>query len=57
MGSNVGLPPLWVVFGILLFGGLMGVVGMLIGVPLFALLFSVARRAVNGLLRRKGMQE
>lgn len=53
VGSNVGLPPLWVVFGILLFGGLMGVVGMLIGVPLFAVLFGVARRVVNGLLQRK----
>jgi len=53
VGSSVGLPPLWVIFAILLFGGLMGVVGMLIGVPLFALLFSLARRGVNELLRRK----
>ena len=55
VGSSVGLPPLWVVFGILLFGGLMGVAGMLIGVPLFALLFSTSRRAVDALLRRKGI--
>ena len=53
VGSSVGLPPLWVVFGILLFGGLMGIAGMLIGVPLFALLFSTSRRAVDALLRRK----
>ena len=53
VGSSVGLPPLWVVFGILLFGGLMGLAGMLIGVPLFALLFSISRRVVNELLRRK----
>ncbi len=53
VGSNVGLPPLWVVFAILLFGGLMGIVGMLIGVPLFAVLFTIARRVVNLLLQRK----
>ncbi|MCL1795388.1 MAG: AI-2E family transporter [Clostridia bacterium] len=53
VGSSVGLPPLWVIFAILLFGGLLGVVGMLIGVPLFALLFSLVRRGVNELLRRK----
>jgi predicted PurR-regulated permease PerM len=53
VGSSVGLPPLWVIFAILLFGGLMGVVGMLIGVPLFALLFAMARRVVNDLLQRK----
>jgi len=53
VGSSVGLPPLWVVFAILLFGGLMGIAGMLIGVPLFALLFSTSRRAVDSLLRRK----
>ena len=53
VGSSVGLPPLWVVFAILLFGGLMGIAGMLIGVPLFALLFSTSRRVVDDLLRRK----
>jgi len=53
VGSNVGLPPLWVVFGILLFSGLMGVAGMLVGVPLFAVLFGIARRTVNILLERK----
>ena len=45
----------WVVFAILLFGGLYGFVGMLIGVPLLAVIFGVLRSIVNGLLRRKGM--
>ena len=46
---------MWVVFAILLFGGLYGFVGMLIGVPLLAVIFGVLRSVVNGLLRKKGM--
>lgn len=55
VGASIGLPALWVIFGILLFGGLFGVVGMFIGVPLFALVYSVARRLLQYLLIRKGL--
>ncbi len=46
---------MWVVFAILLFGGLYGFVGMLIGVPLLAVIFGILRSIVNAMLRRKGM--
>ena len=55
LGQSTGLSAMWVVFAILLFGGLYGFVGMLIGVPLLAVIFGVLRSIVNGLLRRKGM--
>ena len=55
LGQSTGLSAMWVVFAILLFGGLYGFVGMLIGVPLLAVMFGVLRSIVNGLLRRKGM--
>ncbi len=55
LGQSTGLSAMWVVFAILLFGGLYGFVGMLIGVPLLAVIFGVLRSIVNALLRRKGM--
>ena len=55
LGQSTGLSAMWVVFAILLFGGLYGFGGMLIGVPLLAVMFGVLRSIVNGLLRRKGM--
>ncbi len=55
VGSSIGLPPLLVVFGILFFGGLMGILGMFIGVPLFAVLYALLRRVVNLLLGRKNL--
>ncbi|MCI9509747.1 MAG: AI-2E family transporter [Angelakisella sp.] len=55
LGQSTGLSAMWVVFAILLFGGLYGFVGMLIGVPLLAVIFGVLRSVVNGLLRKKGM--
>jgi len=40
IGSSTGLSGFWVVFSILLFGGLFGVAGMLCGVPLFAVIYT-----------------
>lgn len=55
LGQSTGLSAMWVVFAILLFGGLYGFVGMLIGVPLLAVIFGVLRSIVYTLLRKKGM--
>ena len=39
LGDSTGLSSFWVLFSILLFGGLMGFVGMIIGVPTFAVMY------------------
>lgn len=57
LSSSVGLSSFWVLFSILLFGGLFGVVGMLVGTPLFAVLYSIVRDGINVLLRRKSLPE
>ena len=44
LGNTTGLSSFWVLFSILLFGGLWGIVGMIIGVPLFAVLYDIVRR-------------
>ena len=54
MGEIIGLPPLMIIVSLILFVGLMGFVGMLIGVPLFAVIYSLARRFISFLLKKKG---
>ena len=54
LGESTGLSSFWVLFAILLFGGLFGFVGMVIGCPLFAVIYSIAAELVsNGLKKRK----
>ncbi len=55
LGDSTGLSGFWVIFAILLFGGLFGVLGMFIGVPLFAVIYSLIREFVNGRLERKAV--
>lgn len=55
LGQSTGLSAMWVVFAILLFGGLYGFVGMIIGVPLLAVIFGVLRSIIDAILRKRGM--
>ena len=55
LGQSTGLPSFWVLFSILLFGGLMGFVGMIIAVPTFAVFYSVVSRLVNRSLGKKNL--
>jgi len=56
VGSSVGLHPVWLIFGLSVFGTLFGFVGMLVAVPLAAVLGVLARFAIGrykeGLLYR-----
>lgn len=47
VGTSVGLPGLWVLVAIIIGGGLFGVVGILLGVPLMATLYKLIRDIVN----------
>ncbi len=55
LGSSTGLTGFWVIFAITFFGGLLGVTGMIIGVPIFAVIYAGIRSGVNILLRKKDM--
>ncbi len=55
VGSSTGLPALWVVFAIMLFSGMFGIIGMFIGVPLFAVIYMLLKRLIIYLLRKKSM--
>ena len=52
LGNTTGLSSFWVLFAILLFGGLWGFVGMIIGVPLFAVIYDIIKKLVFFGLRK-----
>ena len=57
LGNTTGLSSFWVLFAILLFGGLWGFVGMIIGGPLFAVIYDVIKKLViHGLKRNEELE-
>lgn len=54
VGSSMGLPGIWVLAAVTVGGGVMGIAGMLLGVPLAATLYRLLREDVNR-LPEKGM--
>lgn len=57
LGDTTGLSSFWVLFSILLFGGLWGFVGMIVGVPLFAVIYDVVKKLVVHGLKHNGQLE
>lgn len=55
VGESVGLPPLWVLMGIVVGGGFGGIVGMLLGVPVFTVLYKLLSQETQRKLRKKNM--
>lgn len=55
LGNSTGLSALWVLVGIVVGGGLFGFMGMLLGVPTFAVLYSLVREWSDRKLMEKGI--
>ena len=55
VGNSVGLPAMWVLVAVTLGGSMMGVVGMLIYIPLFSVLYSLIRETVWMRLQKRGI--
>lgn len=53
LGDSTGLPAFWVIFAILLGGGLFGFLGMLLGVPTFAVVYSLLKTLIEERLKKK----
>lgn len=53
LGNSTGLSAFWVVFSILLGGGLFGFIGMIIGVPTFAVIYYIVKMVVEEKLKKK----
>lgn len=54
LGDSTGLASFWVLFAILVGGGLMGFVGMIIGIPVFAVFYTYFGRSINRRLDKRG---
>ena len=57
LGNSTGITGFWVIFSITFFGGLFGVPGMVVGVPLFAVIYAMVKAFANEALRKKNMPE
>ena len=53
LGEKLGISDWWVLVAILVFGGVFGFGGMLLGVPIFAVLYTLIADGVNKRLRKK----
>lgn len=53
LGEKLGISDFWVLVAILVFGGIFGFGGMLLGVPIFAVIYTLISDSVNGRLKRK----
>lgn len=55
VGNSIGLPGIWVLAAITVGGGLMGIAGVLLGVPIAATIYKLLGKAVNARLDRDSL--
>lgn len=53
VGSSIGLSGIWVMFAVLVGGATFGIPGILIGIPLLGVLYTVLGEVVNNKLKKK----
>ncbi|MBE5865096.1 MAG: AI-2E family transporter [Lachnospiraceae bacterium] len=57
LGESTGLAGFWVIFSITLFGGIFGILGMIVGVPIFAVIYAAIKSMVHTSLAKKNMPQ
>ncbi|MFI3209548.1 MAG: AI-2E family transporter [Peptostreptococcaceae bacterium] len=55
LGDSIGISAFWILFSILVAGKVMGILGMIVGVPLFAITYSVIKEVTEFKLKEKGL--
>ncbi|WP_300379387.1 AI-2E family transporter [Clostridium sp.] len=55
LGDSIGISAFWILFSILVAGKVLGLLGMVIGVPLFAIVYSIIKDMIEGRLKAKGL--
>ncbi|MBS6507999.1 MAG: AI-2E family transporter [Paraclostridium bifermentans] len=55
LGDSIGISAFWILFSLLVAGKFLGLVGMIIGVPLFAIIYSIIKEVIEGKLDKKGL--
>ncbi|MGN1387868.1 MAG: AI-2E family transporter, partial [Bacillus sp. (in: firmicutes)] len=57
VGSSVGLPSMWVLLAVLVGASTYGIIGMIVAVPLFSVIYTLIRDGVAKRLKKKGISE
>ena len=57
LGDSTGLSPFWVIFAIMVGGGLFGFAGMLLGVPTFAVIYYIMQEILRYFLRKRDLPQ
>ena len=57
VGNSIEMSSFWVLFSVILFGGLFGFPGLLLGVPTFTILYDVIRKLTDFMLNKRGKGE
>ena len=57
VGNSVGLPGIWVLFTVLVGGGIFGIFGMLVGIPIASVVYCLFKDAVSSRLKRQSIGE
>ncbi|OJT72174.1 hypothetical protein BM529_19025 [Clostridioides difficile] len=55
LGDSIGISAFWILFSLLVAGKLLGFIGMVIGVPMFAVIYSIIKDIVESKLDKKGL--
>lgn len=56
VGSSVGLPPIWVMLAMLVGGNTFGLLGMLLGIPTFSVIYKISREFIKKRLDKKNLE-
>ena len=55
LGDSLGISAFWIMFSLLVAGKLLGFIGLIIGVPLFVLFYSIVKDIIEDRLDKKGL--
>ena len=53
VGNSVGLPAIWVMFAVIVGGSCFGIIGILLSVPIFSIIYTILKESVNNRLKEK----
>lgn len=56
VGDSIGLPGIWVLFAIIVGGNLFGFLGVLLGVPVFAVIYTLLGKHTLAILKKKKLK-
>lgn len=57
LGGSIGLSAFWIMLAILVGGGMFGFTGMLLGAPVFAIIYALLRALINFRLAKRGLTQ